>query len=93
MVAHLLTAGLDAMRNPDLTPSENRADPAGVTALPRTAPPLVDTAAATAAGQAAPLSRSDPDRTAFVTALEAVVAQTCPSTGDHPRRRAQAHKC
>ncbi|MFC9670841.1 hypothetical protein [Streptomyces sp. NPDC056949] len=90
VVAHPLTPGLDAMRDPDLTPSENRADPAGVTALPRTAPRLVCTAAATTAGQAAPLSRSDADRPAFVTALEAVVAQTCPSTRATGRRRTSA---
>ncbi|MET7930303.1 hypothetical protein ACWGDS_34165 [Streptomyces sp. NPDC055059] len=76
LVAHLLTAALDAMRNLDLTPSGIRADPAGAAALLRTASWLVDTAAATTAEQTASLSRSDPDRTAFITALEAVAAPT-----------------
>ncbi|MFE4771598.1 hypothetical protein, partial [Streptomyces sp. NPDC056713] len=74
--AHLLTAALDAMRNSDLTPSGIRADPAGAAALLRTASWFGDTAAATTAEQAASPSRSDPDWTAFITALEAVVAPT-----------------
>lgn len=74
--AHLLTAALDAMRNPDLTPSGIRADPAGAAALLRTASWFGDTAATTTAEQAASPSRSDLDWTAYITALEAVVAPT-----------------
>ncbi|MFF1359153.1 hypothetical protein [Streptomyces sp. NPDC058297] len=76
VASHLLTAALDAMRHLDLTPSGIRADPAGAAALLRTASWLVDTAAATTAEQAASLSRSDPDWTTFITALDAVVAPT-----------------
>ncbi|MFE5025762.1 hypothetical protein ACFRAO_21165 [Streptomyces sp. NPDC056656] len=76
VAAHPLTAALDAMRNLDLTPSGIRADPAGSAALLRTASWLVDTAAATTAEQAAALSRSDPDWSAFITFIEALVAPT-----------------
>ncbi|MFE7157196.1 hypothetical protein [Streptomyces sp. NPDC057636] len=74
VVAHLLTTALDATRNLDPTPSGIRADPAGAAALPRIAPWLVDRAAAMTAERAGSFSRSDSDRTVFITALEGVVA-------------------
>ncbi|MGW6399507.1 hypothetical protein [Streptomyces sp. NPDC055134] len=76
VAAHLLTAELDAMRNLNLTPSGIRATRPDRQRLLRTASWLVDTAAATTAEQAASLSRSDPDLTAFITVIDVLVAPT-----------------
>ncbi|QKG22359.1 hypothetical protein [Actinomadura verrucosospora] len=69
LAAHLLTTAAAALRDQDLTPAGVRAGPATAAAMLRNASWLVDTAAGVIAEAAARLGASDPDWTAFITAM------------------------